>query len=157
MFQTFPDARIVRLHRDPCQVIPALASLIAHLQIPYTSRVNFYELGQLMLEIFVDSMQRSMQIDKQMDLKHFIDVVFDDLARNPVGTVREIYGKFGYQYTDQFDGELSKYLGRDSVTRQYKHVYTQEQFGLSRAQIMERSEEYLTWVEQRTGSRLCRS
>jgi hypothetical protein len=157
MFQTFPDARIVRLHRDPCQIIPALASLVAHLQIPYTSRVNFHELGQLMLDIFLESMQRIMQIDKQVASMHFIDVVFDDLIRNPVGTIREIYGKFGYRYTDQFDGELSRHLGKESITRRYKHVYTLEQFGLSRAQIMARSEEYLTWVEQRTGTRLCRS
>jgi hypothetical protein len=157
LFQSFPDARIVRLHRDPCQIIPAVASLVAHLQIPYTSRVNFHELGQLMLEFFLETMQRSMQIDKQMDSKHFIDVAFDDLTKNPIGTVRDIYAKFGYQYTAQFEGDMRKHLQKESVTRKYKHVYTLEQFGLSRAQIMARSEEYLAWVEQRTGSRLCRS
>jgi hypothetical protein len=157
LFQTFPDARIVRLHRDPCQIVPALASLIAHLQIPYTSRNDFRELGQRMLDLFLDTMHRTMQIDREVSSDRFIDVVFDDLTRNPIGVVRDIYDRFGYEYTPQFENDLQKFLQTESVTRQYKHVYTLEQFGLSRTQIMTRSEEYLAWVEQRTGSKLCRS
>jgi hypothetical protein len=157
LFQVFPDARIIRLHRDPCQIIPALASLIAHLQIPYTSRVDFTELGRQMLDLFLDSMNRTMQIDRAVSSEHFIDVLFDDLTRNPVGVVGEIYAKFGYQYTAQFENDMLGFLRTEPVTRKYKHVYTLEQFGLSRAQIMARSQEYLAWVEQRTGSRLCGS
>jgi hypothetical protein len=157
LFQVFPDARIVRLHSDPCQIIPALASLLAHLQIPYTRRVDFHELGQQTLDLFVDSMERTMQIDRKVSLEHFIDVVFDDLTRNPIGVIRDIYSKFGYQYTSQFENEVRKFLQTEPITRQYKHVYTLEQFGLSRERILARSEEYLTWVEQRTNSDICRS
>jgi hypothetical protein len=157
LFKIFPDARIVRLHRDPCQIIPALASIISHMQILYTNRIDFHELGRRMLDIFLDSMHRSIQIDKEMGPEHFIDVVFDDLTGDPIGVIREIYSRFGYRYTPQFENELNKHLQNKSITRQYKHVYTLEQFGLSRAQIMGRSDEYLSWVEQRTGSRLCRS
>jgi Sulfotransferase family len=157
LFKIFPDARIVRLHRDPCQIVPALASIISHLQILYTSRVEFHELGRQMLDIFLDSMQRSMQIDKEVSSEHFVDVVFDDLIRDPIGTVRGIYSRFGYPYTAEFESNMRKHLQSDLITRKYKHVYTLEQFGLSRAQILARSEEYLSWVEQRTGSRLCRS
>jgi hypothetical protein len=157
LFKVFPDASIVRLHRDPCQIIPALASLIAQLQVVYTSRIDFRELGQRMLDIFLDTMQRSMQIDKEVDSQHFIDVLFDDLTKDPVSTIRGIYSRFGYQYTDQFDNEIRGSLQREPITRKYKHVYTLEQFGLSRAQVMDRSEQYLTWVAQRTGKNLCRS
>jgi hypothetical protein len=157
LFRSFPDARIVRLHRDPCQIIPALASLTAHAQVPYTKRIDFLELGQRMLNLFLDSMQRIMQSDKEESSEHFIDVLFDDLIRNPITTVRRIYSKFGYPYTEEFDSGLHNYSETESVSSKYRHAYTLEQFGLSRAQVIVRSEEYLDWVEQRTGSRLCRS
>jgi hypothetical protein len=157
LFQVFPDARIVRLHRDPCQIIPALASLLAHLQVPYTPRVDFHGLGRQTLDLFVDSMERMMQIDREVSSEHFIDVVFEDLTKNPIGIIRDIYSSFGYQYTSQFESEVRKFLQTEPITRQYKHVYTLEQFGLSRAQIMARSEEYLAWLERRTNSHLCRS
>jgi hypothetical protein len=98
-----------------------------------------------------------MQIDKEVDSQHFVDVLFDDLTKDPVSTIRGIYSRFGYQYTDQFDNEIRGSLQREPITRKYKHVYTLEQFGLSRAQVMDRSEQYLTWVAQRTGKNLCRS
>jgi hypothetical protein len=110
-----------------------------------------------MLDIFLESMQRSMQIDKEAGSEHFIDVLFDDLTRNPIGVIRDIYAKFGYPYTAQFEEDIRQHLQVPSVTRKYKHVYTLEQFGLSRAQVMAQSEEYLTWVERRTGSKLCQS
>ena len=46
---------------------------------------------------------------------------------------------------------MRKYLRTEPITRQYKHVYTLEQFGLSRAQIMARSEEYLAWARATNG------
>jgi hypothetical protein len=157
LFQIFPDARIVRLHRDPCQIIPALASIMAHVQVPYAGRIDFHEHGQRMLNLFCESMHETMQIDKEVSSEHFIDVLFDDLTRDPIGTVRAIYSKFDYRYTAEFDSGIRRYSETDSINRKYKHVYTLEQFGLSRAQVMARSEEYLAWVEQRTGSKLCRS
>jgi hypothetical protein len=157
LFQIFPDARIVRLHRDPCQIIPALASLIAHLQIPYAPRVDFHQLGKQMLDLFCESVQDMMKIDREVSSEHFIDVLFDDLTKNPMATIQRIYTRFGYPFTPEFDSSLHSHLATGAATRKYKHVYTLEQFGLSRAQVIARSEDYLAWVEQRTGSRLCPS
>jgi hypothetical protein len=154
LFKSFPDARIVRLHRDPCQIIPAFASLIAQLQIPYTARNDFHELGQRMLDLFGASMDKVMQADRQMSSDSAVDVLFDDLIKDPIGTVQAIYARLGYRYTEEFEQLMSKRLKAASVSRSFRHVYTLEQFGLSRAQVMARSEDYLAWVERRTGARL---
>jgi hypothetical protein len=146
---------VVRLHRDPCQVIPALASLVAHAQVIYTSRIDFHELGQRMLQLFIDTMDRSMQIDHEVEAAQVIDVLFEDLVDDPLGIVREIYSRFDYRYTPEFEDGLQAFLRKEEVTRKYRHVYSLEQFGLSRTQVIARSEKYLAWVEQRTGARLC--
>ncbi|BAM89014.1 conserved hypothetical protein [Bradyrhizobium oligotrophicum S58] len=156
LFKSFPDARIVRLHRDPCQIIPALASLIAQLQIAYTPRIDFPDLGQRMLELFEQSMAGMMQADEEARSDRFVDVVFDDLIKDPIATVRAVYAKFGYDCTAEFENLMRRHLKTDSISRRFKHVYTLEQFGLSRAQVMARSEGYLSWVERRMGARLCR-
>jgi sulfotransferase family protein len=155
LFKSFPDARIVRLHRDPCQIIPAFASLIAHMQIAYTARIDFHELGQRMLDLFLASMDKMMRADNEVNSECFIDVLFEDLIKDPIGTVRAIYSRFGYQYTAEFENLVRGYLRTNSINRSVKHVYALEQFGLSRGQVVALSEEYLAWVEQRTGSRLC--
>ena len=155
LFKVFPDAKIVRLHRNPCQIVPALASLVAHTQVIYTSRTDFKGLGLWSLELFLNSMHKSMEVDKTVNPRHFVDILFDDLVGDPIGTLRRIYSKLGYEYTPQFEERVREALRSDSVTRHYKHVYTLEQFGLSRGELLARSGAYLDWVERRTGSRLC--
>lgn len=152
LFQVFPDARVIRLHRDPCQIVPAQASLAAHMRIIYTERVDFVELGQLMLEFFVDAMHRSIEVEKTVGAEHFIDIMFDDLVGDPIRTIQNIYEKFGFGYTGEFDTAIRRHLAAESPTRKYKHVYSMEQFGLSRQQILNRSAEYLSWLEERVGS-----
>ncbi|CAL78392.1 conserved hypothetical protein; putative ATPase domain [Bradyrhizobium sp. ORS 278] len=156
LFDSFPDARIVRLHRDPCQIIPALASLIAQLQISYTPRIDFDDLGRRMLELFGQSMDRMMQADDAVNPMRFVDIIFDDLVQDPLATIRRIYATFGDDFAPEFESRLLRRLEAESSRNRFKHVYTLEQFGLSSKQVMERSEGYLTWVEQRTGVQLCR-
>jgi hypothetical protein len=157
LFKVFPDARVIRLHRDPCQIIAAFASIGAHLQVVYANRVDFRELGQHALEYFLESMHKSMAIDKEVSDGHFIDVLFEDLTGNPIGILREVYSKFGCDFTPQFEKRVREFLQTDSGARKYKHVYTLEQFGLSRGEILARSQEYLAWVERRTGTKLCQA
>ncbi|GLH76205.1 hypothetical protein SSBR45G_11130 [Bradyrhizobium sp. SSBR45G] len=157
LFNSFPDARIVRLHRDPCQIIPALASLIAQLQISYTPRIDFHDLGRRMLELFEQSMERMMQADDVASSDQVVDVLFDDLTRDPAATIRRIYTTFGYDFSPEFETRMRRHLQTASDGRRFKHVYTLEQFGLSHAEVMARSEAYLAWVERRTGANLCRS
>jgi hypothetical protein len=154
LFKVFPNARVVRLHRDPCEIIPALASLTAHLQVIYTRRSDFDELGQRMLRIFAESMRRSMLADETAGSERLIDVLFADLIKDPVRVIRNIYAKCGYPYTDDFDSALRKHLRASDHHRKYKHVYRLEQFGLSRAKVMSCAEPYLEWVERKTGSML---
>ncbi|WP_246740052.1 sulfotransferase family protein [Bradyrhizobium aeschynomenes] len=157
LFESFPDARIARLHRDPCQIIPALASLIAQLQIAYTPRIDFADLGQRMLELFEQSMAAMMQADEAASSERHVDILFDDLTNDPISTVRGIYARFGYDFTAAFESRMRRHLQAGSISRRFRHVYTLEQFGLSRRQVLARSEDYLAWVERRTGVRLCRA
>ncbi|CCD93766.1 conserved hypothetical protein [Bradyrhizobium sp. ORS 375] len=157
LFRSFPDARIVRLHRDPCQIIPALASLIAQLQISYTPRIDFHDLGRRTLELFEHTTERMMQADEQASSTRVVDVVFDELIKDPLATIRRIHAAFGDDLAPAFESRLRQRLQMETPSRRFKHVYTLEQFGLTRAQVMARTEHYLSWVERRTGARLCRS
>ncbi|CCE00195.1 conserved hypothetical protein [Bradyrhizobium sp. STM 3809] len=152
---SFPNARIVRLHRDPCQVIPALASLIAQLQIFFTPCIGAHDLGRRTLELFEQSTERMMRADDAVSPMRFVDVVFDDLIHDPLATIRRIYATFGDDLAPEFESRLLRRLEAESSRSRFKHVYTLEQFGLSAAQVMARSDGYLTWVERRTGAKLC--
>jgi hypothetical protein len=150
LFRVFPDACVVRLHRDPCQAVPSLCSLVASYRRLFSPRVNRDEIGSTVLDMFADHMKRSMAAapDKA---EQVIDIHFIDLISDPIATVKRIYLRFGYHCDAVFEEEMARYLETQRSAPKSPHVYALEQFGLSRAEVLERSADYLAWARSRCG------
>lgn len=150
LFRVFPDACVVRLHRDPGQAVPSLCSLVASYRRLFSPRVNHDEIGRTILDMFVDHMKRSMAAPEDK-ARQIIDIHFSDLVADPIGTVKRIYARFGYPYRAAFEEEMVRYLDAQRAAPRPGHAYTAEQFGLSRAMVIERSADYLAWARPRCG------
>src|ERR1700682_309349 len=151
LFDVFPDANVVRLHRHPCHAVPSLCSLVAGYRRLFAQRIDHREIGATILDMFVDGMRRSMVVAPQVERRHIIDIRYDDLVAAPTAVVRRIYAQFGYRYGAAFEQDMAHYIERDRTTARPRHAYTLEQFGLSRAQVLERSADYLGWVQRHCG------
>jgi hypothetical protein len=150
LFRVFPNAQIVRLHRDPCQAVPSLCSLVSHYRRLFSSHVNCHEIGATILDMFVEHMERSMAAPADK-ADQIIDIHFVDLTADPIAAVRRIYGQFGYPYSDDFEAAMASYLRKQDAIAKPRHAYTLEQFGLTRDMVLERSANYLAWAGQRCG------
>jgi hypothetical protein len=150
LFDIFPDANVVRLHRHPCHAVPSLCSLISGYRKLFAPRVDHHEIGTTLLDMFVDNMKRAMAAPAG-NARQIIDIRFDDLVADPIAAVRRIYAQFGYRDSVVFEGEMARYLENERAATTTRHVYTLEQFGLSRDEVTDRSAEYLTWVQARCG------
>jgi hypothetical protein len=151
----FPDAKVIRLHRDPCQVVPSMCSLYRSFRYGLIRHDSNAGLGELVMEIFADSMDRMMEADRRYGPERFFDVHFSDLAADPVAAVRQIYNEIGLSYTDAFDQAIKAYAIK-SNTERYAHSYRAEDFGLTDSKIMERSAAYLAWLERQKASAVTR-
>jgi hypothetical protein len=151
LFEVFPDAKVVRLHRHPCQAIPSLCSLGAAYRRLISGHVDHREIGATILDMFVDGMRRSMAVEPSGDSRRLIDLRYDHLVADPIGTVRRIYARLGYRYGATFEQELVRYLERQQAAMRPRHSYSLEQFGLSREQVIDRSADYLQWVQRTCG------
>jgi hypothetical protein len=150
LFNVFPDASIVRLHRDPCHAVPSLCSLVAGYRRLFSRRVDAQEIGRTILDMFVDHMKRSMDAPAR-NAHQIIDIRFEDLVADPLGAVRRIYAQLKYPYSPAFEQAMARHIENERAATRPQHAYTPEQFGLSRAKVMERSAPYLQWVQHRCG------
>jgi hypothetical protein len=100
--------------------------------------------------MFVEHMKRAMAAPAR-NAAQIIDIRFDDLVADPIAAVRAIYSRFGYPYCAAFEQKMLRYLENDRAAPRPRHAYSMEQFGLSRREIVDRSAEYLAWVEMRCG------
>jgi Sulfotransferase family len=151
LFNVFPDANVIRLHRHPCYAVPSFCSLVAGYRRLFSERVDHGEIGATMLDMFADGMRRSMAVAPHGDHQQIIDIRYEDLVANPAAVVRRIYAQFGYRYSATFEQDVAHAIEHQWTMARPRHTYTLEQFGLSRAQVTERSAEYLGWVQQRCG------
>jgi hypothetical protein len=151
LFDVFPDANVIRLHRHPCHAVPSLCSLVAGYRRLFSPQVDYQEVGATILDMFTEGMKRSMAAPQHRS-PQIIDIRFEDLVADPAAVVRRIYAQFGYRFSATFEQDLARVIESEQTAVRARHSYSLEQFGLSRAQVVERSAEYLAWVQPRCGT-----
>jgi hypothetical protein len=150
LFDVFPDANLVRLHRHPCHAVASLCSLVSGYRKLFAQRVDYREVGATLLDMFVDNMNRSIAAPGNK-ADQITDIRFEDLVADPITAVRSIYQRFGYPYCADFEQKMARYLESERAAAKPRHAYTLEQFGLSQNAVTDRSANYLTWVQSRCG------
>lgn len=159
----FPDARLVWTHRDPKECLPSLASLVRAGQdvCEGSGVVQLDELGRHMLtyademyqrgERFFGATRENDSSSAQQRQHRGAHVVYEDLVRDPVGTVRDLYRAFGYEFTEEYERNIESYVAedkkkRDSVKKNQKgklHKYTLEEYALTEAEVDEKFDWYI--------------
>jgi hypothetical protein len=68
-------------------------------------------------------------------------VKYESLIADPVGTVRDLYKSFGWNFTAEYEAAIRSYIAKNKEEREAnksrasKHNYSLEQYGLSEADI----------------------
>jgi hypothetical protein len=148
LFDVFPNAKIVRLHRDPCDLIPSLCSLYANLRKLFQTTVDPVSVGAMVSDVFFDGMDRMMR--SANGISNCIDIHFNEMTADPIGTVSDIYARFGYEYGLDHERAMKDYIASRPRAMKSSHSYSLEEFGVTRTGLTERSEAYLCWLHQRT-------
>jgi hypothetical protein len=143
LFATYPEARIIVMHRDPAQVLPSLSSLT------YYGRASLapadpHAIGRELFDEFSLATDRLMAFrDRGAHSDRFIDVNHVDFVRAPMEVIQRVYDKFGIDLTDEARSAMSSFMADNRSGRHGKHSYTLEEFGLSKGAIRERFRRYI--------------
>ena len=102
------------------------------------------------LKIAIDSMYRFRERDEMeggSGGKRVMDVEYDDLIRDPIGVVREIYRKAGLVLTEEAEEKMKGYLEKNKREREggkgsTHSPYSLEEFGIDSAYVKNVMREY---------------
>jgi hypothetical protein len=147
LYATYPDAWVVRTHRDPCKTAPSGASTMAACRFQRSDSVDVASLAppgstgaggthDQMLEV-----QRRMEAGELPD--RFVDVHFSQLMADPVATVAEAYRRMGRQFHDEHARAIPRYLASKPRGSKGQHVYSAEAWGFDLAAMREASRPYM--------------
>ena len=142
LFDTFPDARVVWLHRDPVTAVTSHCSLVAVLRAIGTNHVDPHSIGREWPLTWERVLERALTSRSRLGDARFIDVRYDDLLADSVGTIRDLYRRLGAVLEPSVETQVREYLGSHPQRASGTHDYSPADFGLDVNALRDRFSAY---------------
>ena len=151
LFEVYPDARIVMTHRHPASIVPSVASLLTSIRSLYSDHEDSARTARENLQIWSSYFNRFVEDRSSLGKDdQIIDLQFEDFVRDPLGVVRSIYRRFGWELGDVAEQNMQEFLLQEQKDKHGRHEYSLEQFGLSEQDVADCFRVYLDFLDERT-------
>jgi hypothetical protein len=144
LFATYPDARVVQIHRDPLKTVPSTISLMGTIKSMRSDAVDVDALAPwismgygMMLDDTIDARARGDLPDAQ-----FVDVRYADLMTEPVPTIERVYDQLGFESPPSHASLITDYLADRPKGARGAHRYDLADTGLDPATERDRFRRY---------------
>lgn len=139
LFAAYPDALVIQCHRPAETLMASMCSLAEHTTAGWSNTFVGPTIGADSLETWSRGLERFNSVRATQNPAQFCDVQYVDLIRDPVGTVEEIYARFGIEMTDAARTAIRETDDQSKQgPRAPKHSYSLADYGLTEDQVKER-------------------
>ncbi len=145
LFDVYPDARIIRTHRDPLKSFPSMLNLTGTLMWMRSDRVDLAPLAKAIPRAFAAAYRQEIddRASGALPDDRFIDVQFADVVRDPTGTIGRIYERLGWPWPDETRDAIAAYAASRPKGAGGVHRYSAASTGLDPEAESERFAFYL--------------
>jgi hypothetical protein len=145
LIETYPDACLIWTHRDPVWTFSSLASMVSKFQRATGGGKDLHAVGRSVLDMWSAAMARgthSRSSNPRVE-RAIIDLAHRDVVHDPIGTMRKIYERFGFPFSDTHIARIQQFLHESrSAQRLGQHRHSPADFGISEAEVHERLADY---------------
>lgn len=143
LFEVYPDALVVQLHREPSTIIASVCSLNEKASEGWSEKFRGEVVGSTQLELWARGADTFRADRAKYDQAQFVDVYYDDFVADPLAAVRGIYRHFGIDLTPAAEQKMHALHNRStSGAARPQHRYTLDDYGLTVEQVDERFADY---------------
>jgi Sulfotransferase family len=128
LWETYPDASILWVHRDPVQAIASRIVLTAELVEGLTGTVDWKEQARVQLGMCRAGFEATLS-NPQMNDPRIYHVRYPDFVNDPVGTIRGFYQRAGVPFGDDTEAAMRDYLKNNKGDRYGKFKYSTDVIG----------------------------
>jgi hypothetical protein len=123
MFETYPDATLVWLHRDPVQVAASRTMMMADIMDGIVGPVDLHAEAKKHLEMTRASIANTMS-NPIVDDPRILHIRYTDFIADPVATVQRYYRFRGREVTPEAESAMRTYLADNRGDRYGKFRYS---------------------------------
>jgi hypothetical protein len=128
LFDAYPDARLIWVHRDPVQVIASQIVLFGQINEDLTGSLDWKAYASATLagcrQNFANILNEPLIDDPRIH-----HVRYPDFVRDPIGTIRAFYERCGIALTADAEDAMRRYLADNRSDRYGKFRYSVDAIG----------------------------
>lgn len=114
LLAVFPDACVVQTHRHPAASLASLASLLDNFMAPLTGEsIDRQRRIEREAAFWAEGVRRTMAAQDRAP-ERFVNVIQQDIRKDPLGVVRTIYGKFGLTLGEDAEQAMQLWASKSS-------------------------------------------
>jgi len=136
LVETFPEARIVYLVRNPLDMLPSTLSWFSYAWHVFTTPLEKYPYRQEILEMTQYWYRHPLAYLDAHPAPERLILTYDDLIHDPERVIRDLYRRFGYPARKGLEKIVVEAVA-DARAHQSDHVYSYEEMGFTRQKIVE--------------------
>jgi hypothetical protein len=135
LYSFFPDAKIIYLVRNPLDTVPSIISWMSYQWKQFSDPAENYLFKDYMLELAKEWYEYPLERFAMAPEDSYAIIRYEDLAQNPRQIISDIYEKFGFELSPEFEKILTE-TSKSSTSFKSKHKYSLENMGLTKKQIL---------------------
>lgn len=139
--EAVPEALIVQTHRDPVDVGSSVNSLFYTFFATTSDRFDLRRVAATNAQVLAGGLERAAAARPALGGR-VLDVRYEDLAGDPVATVRRVHNHFGLAFEPSYERRLVDYVARRPKGHHGVHSYAAEEHGLTDELIAARFRDY---------------
>jgi hypothetical protein len=122
-FETYPDATLVWLHRDPVQVAASSTAMMRDIMEGIVGKIDMVAEAKMHMARLRASIQNTMTNPLIQDPR-IMHVRYKDFVSDPIGTIGKYYAFTGRELTPQAKAAMQDYLANNKGDRHGKFDYS---------------------------------
>ncbi|MBV1690642.1 sulfotransferase [Novosphingobium sp. G106] len=146
-FETYPDATLVWLHRDPVQVAASSTAMMRDIMEGIVGKIDMVAEAKMHMERMRMSHRNTMSNPLIHDPR-IHHVRYKDFVADPIGTIRGYYEFAGRELTPQAEAAMRGYLANNKGDRHGKFEYSTQTLVDAGFDIDELNEEFREFRER---------
>jgi hypothetical protein len=135
LYEFFPDAKIIYLVRNPLDTVPSIISWMSYQWKQFSDPAENYVFKDYMLELAKEWYEYPLERFANAPDDSYAIIRYEDLAQNPGQIVTDLYKKFGFELTPEFDRILEQATFK-ATSFKSQHKYSLGKMGLSKNKIL---------------------
>jgi hypothetical protein len=122
-FETYPDATLVWLHRDPVQVAASSTAMMRDIMEGIVGKIDMVAEAKMHMARLRASIENTMTNPLLQDPR-IMHVRYKDFVADPIGTIGKYYAFTGRELTPQARAAMQDYLANNKGDRHGKFEYS---------------------------------